>query len=87
MILGSFYNGQSNATMERGFYTFSVLLNTFNTLSILEQNNHTSDTLSIYKILINGLLDDACQWVSPIHSSTSLLRLKSARIRCSHYSD
>ena len=62
MVLGSFYNAE-NATTERGLYTFSVLLNTLNTLNILEKSNFTSDTLSIYKIVIDGLLHDACLWV------------------------
>lgn len=61
--LGPLYN-DSNGITVRGFYAFSVLFQSFQTLNILESNNHTSTNLTILKVILDGILDDTCQWVS-----------------------
>ena len=63
MQLGNLYDS-SNATVERGFYAFSVLLQSYQTLQILNSNNISSDELTILTVMLNGVLDDTCQWVS-----------------------
>lgn len=63
MSLGDLYS-PGNATLERGFYAFSILLQSFQTIQILEHHNLTSDNLTILKVVLYGVLDDTCQWVS-----------------------
>lgn len=69
MQLGWLYNS-SNATKERGFYTFSVLLQSFQTLQLLDSLNVSSDDLTILTVILNGVLDDSCQWVSATPNSS-----------------
>lgn len=62
MLLGELYDS-SNATLERGFYVFSVLMQSLHTIQLLEGNNMASDNLAIFKVILNGVLNDTCQWV------------------------
>ena len=61
--LGSLYQVDS-ATQESGLHAFSILSQSLMTIDLLEQNDIASDSLSIYKLVIKGILDDACHWVS-----------------------
>ncbi len=56
------YNSKQN---ERGFYALSILVHSLQTINTLRQNNISSDNLNIFNIVIEGVIDDTCRWVSP----------------------
>ena len=58
------YGGQDTQLHERGLRGFAMLFQYVQLLSSLEKMGFNSTELTLYRVLVEQILTDACNWVS-----------------------